>query len=307
MAFIKQAEAEVKRTGAYHDYRILQFDRIEDLFKHQSIEARLVDEKKQEMNAAAAAELSAQAGVLTAKAKAAAAEANVSQAKADLVNAKANVEVAQATFDKAKVFVDYTKIVSPYNGVVTRRAYFRGAFIRSAEQGGLVPLLAISRTDLMRVVVMVPDRDVPYIAVGKAATIQIDALPGEDFHGKVSRMADSEDPETRTMRVEIDLPNPDNKLREGMYGRVLIPLNEGTGTLAIPSECLAGDIENNQASVFVVRDGKAHLEKVIVGSDTGLKIEIIKGLTAESQVVSRHNGPLKEGTLVEVAAAAVKP
>ena len=261
MAFIKQAEAEVKRTGAYHQYREKQYNRIKELFDLKSIDERLVDEKLEEMHAAAAAEVASEAGVLTAKAKAAAAEANVAQAKADLVNAQANVEVAQATFDKAKVFVGYTKIVSPYNGVVTRRAYFRGAFIRSAEQGGLVPLLSVSRTDLMRVVVLVPDRDVPYVAVGKGATIRIDALPGEDFHGKVSRMADSEDPETRTMRVEIDLPNPDNKLREGMYGRVLIPLSEGTKTLAIPTECLVGGIDNNQASVFVVAGGKAHLEK----------------------------------------------
>ena len=199
------------------------------------------------------------------------------------------------------------KSSSPYNGVVTRRAYFRGAFIRSAEQGGLVPLLAVSRTDLMRVVVLVPDRDVPHVAVGKAATIEIDALPGDDFHGKVSRGW----PIPKTPKAHHAgrnrSANPDNRLREGMYGRVLIPLSEGTKTLAIPSECLVGGIDNNQASVFVVSGGKAHLEKVIVGSDTGLKIEIIKGLAADSQVVSRHNGPLKEGSLVEVATAAAKP
>jgi RND family efflux transporter MFP subunit len=273
----------------------------------KSIDERLVDEKLDEMEAARAAETATKAAVLTAKAQVGAAEAKVDQARADLTDAEAKVEVEQATLGKAKVFVDYTKIISPYDGVVTKRNFFRGAFIRSPDQGGLVPLLAISRTDLMRVVIQVPDRDVPFISPGNSARVQIDALPGSEFKGKVSRMADAEDPETRTMRVEIDLPNPQNTLREGMYGRVTVRLSQVSDALTIPSSCLVGTIQDGEAEVFVVHDGVARRRKIRVGADNGLRMEVLGGLTAKDSVIRRHNGPVKDGTHVQVVAETEGP
>ena len=196
VAFVKQAEAEVERAGAVREYREKQYERIKKLFDLKSIDERLVDEKLDEMKRWLARRACRRAGVLTAKAKVTAAEANVQQARADLVNAKAKVEVAQAALRQGQGFVEYTQNLSPYDGVVTKRNFFRGAFIRSAEQGGLVPLLGVSRTDLMRVVVQVPTAMSPHVAVGNAATVEIDALPGREIHGKVSRIADAEDPET---------------------------------------------------------------------------------------------------------------
>ncbi len=306
-AGIKQADAEVDRAAAVRAFREKQYARIKSLFDLKSIDGRLVDEKLDEMEAARATEAAARAAVLTAKAQVGAAEAKVDQARADLTDSKAKVEVDQATRSKAQVFVEYTKIRSPYDGVVTKRNFFRGAFIRSADQGGLVPLLAVSRTDLMRVVVQVPDRDVPYIGPGNSATVRIDALPGAEFSGKVSRMADSEDPTTRTMRVEIDIPNPKNTLREGMYGRVTIQLSQVSDALTIPSSCLTGTVDDGEAEVFVVQNGVAHRRKVRVGADNGLRMEILDGLTDKDVVIRRHNGPLKDGTRVQVLTENEKP
>jgi RND family efflux transporter MFP subunit len=280
-------------------YRTQQRDRIAALSAAKAVEPRLVDEKEDEVEASIAAELAAEAGVATAEAKVSAAEASVVQARADLVAAEAKVEVAQAALDRASVFLAYTKIVSPYDGVVTRRSFFRGAFVRAAEQGGLIPLLSVSRTDLMRVVAQVPDRDVPLVSVGNVAKVNIDALPGEEFEGKVARMADSEDPVTRTMRVEVDLPNPHNKLREGMYGLVAIHLDSGKKLLTIPSSCLVGNVENDKGTVFVVENNVARSRPVIVGSDSGLSTDVISGLSELDEVISRHSGALADGATVE--------
>jgi RND family efflux transporter MFP subunit len=303
-AYVRQTDAEVDRATAMRSYRKMAYDRIAELVKQNAIDEKLRDEKLEEMNASVAAVAAAQAGVATAQAKVSAAEANIAQAKADLVSAKANVEVAQAALDKAKVFVEFTKIVSPYDGVVTKRNFFRGAFIRAAEQGGIVPLLAVSRVDLMRVVAQVPDRDVPYVGIGNPAKVEIDALPGDEFDGKVSRMADAEDPETRTMRVEIDLPNPAGALREGMYGSVTIHLNQGKKVLAVPSSCLVGDVNQGQGTVYIVEKGVARARKVSVGTDNGVSTEILKGLTENDEVISRHSGALADGTTVEVVPVA---
>jgi RND family efflux transporter MFP subunit len=299
-AAVKQSAAEVDRTAAVRAFREKQYARIKSLYELKSIDERLVDEKLDEMEAARASEAAAKAAVLTAKAHVGAAQAKVDQAEADLADAQANVDVAQAALAKAQVFVDYSQIVSPYDGVVTKRKFFRGDFIRSADQGGLVPLLGVSRTDLMRVVVQVPDRDVPFIHSGNEAKIQIDALPGSQFTGKVSRMADAEDPETRTMRVEIDLANTRSTLREGMYGRVKIHLDQLADALTIPSSCLVGTVNEGEAEVFVVQSGVARRRKVRIGADNGLRMEVLEGLTTADRVVRRHNGALTDGTRVRV-------
>lgn len=300
VAAAAESEADLGRSTAQRTFREKQYHRIKKLFELNSIDERLVDEKQDEMEAAQAAERAAQAAIVTAKANIAAAVAGIKEADANLANSNAKVQVAHAAWHKADVIAAYKKIVSPYNGVITRRTFNRGDFIRGAERSGEAPLLVVERTDKMRVVVQVPDLDVPWIAKDNAATVEIDALPGEVFKGTVARMANAEDSQSRTMRVEIDLPNPDGKLRQGMYGRVTIKLGARAGGLMIPASCLAGPLKDGKGSVYVVRQGKACLVPVKVGSDDGARLEISKGLTPEDEVVSGYNGAIGNGAAVAV-------
>ncbi len=300
LAAIKQAEAGIEKARSFRAFREKQYQRIYDLFKLKSVDERLVDEKQDEMEAARAAESLARAGVDNSKALAAAAAARIEQAKADAVDARANVDVAAAALAKAEVFAGYLNIVSPYDGVVTQRNFFRGDFIRSADQSGHTPLLAIDRVDQMRVVVQVPDPDVPFTNRGDEAVVQIDNLPGVRFAGKVSRTADAEDAETRTMRVEIDLPNLKGLLRQGMYGRVTIQLGTLPGALRIPSSSLAGEVADGKSTVYVCKESVAHQVGVEVGKDDGLHIEILRGLSAEDEVILHPRGALFDGARVNV-------
>ncbi len=195
-AYVVQTEADVQRREAEKNFRDKQYHRIFDLSKMNSIEDRLVDEKLDQLHAAEAAVREASSAVLTARKQAAADAARVDQARADLVMADAKVRVADASFEKAQVMVAYTKITSPYDGVITRRNFYRGAFIRAPDQGGQIPLLCVDRMDLMRVVVQIPDKEVPYTNPGDKAKVRLDALPDHAFEGTISRVADAEDPET---------------------------------------------------------------------------------------------------------------
>ncbi len=197
---IALTEAELGKAESYLKFRKIQFDRISELYEKKSIDARLVDEKHEQQDSAEAALNSAKAAIVSAKSQAAAAKARVASAEADVVDAEAKVRLAKARVSRAKVFVKYTEIKSPYNGVVTRRSFHVGDFIRVSRPGGSVPLLTVARTDVMRVIVQVPDRDVPYTNVGDPAVVEMDALGGEKFTGKVSRISNSEDRGTRTMR-----------------------------------------------------------------------------------------------------------
>ena len=133
-----------------------------------------------------------------------------------------------------------------------------GTFIRSAAEGTSEPLLTVSRDDKMRTIVLVPDRDVPYCKVGQIASVELDALAGRVFKAPVSRIADSEDLKDRTMRIEIDIENPDRALKDGMFGRAEILLENVITNLTIPSSCLLQRDGRGEAAILVVRDGEVH-------------------------------------------------
>ncbi len=237
-------------------------------------------------------------GVTTARAQLATAVAKVAQAGADLTEAKSAVGVAEARLAKAHVNVDYTRIVAPFDGVVTHRAFHPGAFVRSASEGGQASLLTVKRTDLMRVIVQVPDRDVVITSVGDPAEVAVDALGSEIFRGTVARMAESEDPTTRTMRVEIDLPNPKRLLREGMYGTATIVLEPVSHNLTVPPACVMEHSGQTHGVVYVVRDGLVHRTPVELGADNGSLVEVVSGIQPDDAIVSRSGVPLEDGIAV---------
>jgi HlyD family secretion protein len=311
-AGVALARAEAKSKLSYREYREKQRARIKDLVERMAIDAKLGDEQEDQYQAAFAAELAARESVSAAQQKEAAARARVKQSQADLTYAEAEIATAKARLEKSQVLVDYSVIKSPYTGVVTRRNFFPGDFIRSADAGGdRVPLLTVERTDVMRVVVQVPERDVPFVAYGDPAVVEVDALPGVVFKTRgndkveVSRLAASEDPNVRMMRTEVHVKNPDGKLRRGMFGRVTLILRPGApDSYRIPSAALTGKADNGKGSVYVIRSGKACLVPVRYGTDNGSEVEIVGGLSAEDRVIVRSAGVINDGTAVTATASA---
>jgi len=297
----KQAVSVLEEAVATREYRKKALDRITELARRNAAEQRLVDEYEDQYMASLASEHSAQSGIQTAEAQIAEAKAAVGLAEADLATAKAEITVSEANLQRAKVMVSYTRIESPFDGVVTFRGdgIHKGAFIRSAADGNSEPLLAVATTHRMRTVVLVPDPDVPFCNVGDPASVKIDALGGRVFKGKVSRMADSEDLKDRTMRVEIDLANDQGLLRDGMYGRAVIELEPPSKNLTIPSTCLIEQDSHGNGAVFVVRDGKVTRVRIRVGKDSGLRVEVLSGLTEDDQVIAQITPSISEGTVVK--------
>ena len=302
-AAIDLAKAEVGKTASYLKFRNIQVDRIKKLFDQRAIDARLVDEKLEQRDSAEAAVNAAKAAVISSEAQAVAARARIVQAKADVDDAEAKVGVAKALVAKAAVFVKYTKIVSPYDGVVTKRSYHVGDFVRTAEQGQTLPMFTVARTDKMRIIVQVPERDVPYTNVGDKAIVEMDALAGMEFKGTVARFSNSEDRTTRTMRVEIDLDNANKRLRDGMFGRVTIVVDDAAKGLTVPSSSIIAEKKKGY-SVFVVRDGKLERKPVEKGQDDGQRTEILSGLTVSDDVVRKPTVDLTNGLAVDVEQAA---
>ncbi len=299
-ANVGEKRADLKRETAYLAFRQIEYDRIRHLYDLRAIEEKLVDQNLKERDAAQAAENAAKAAIQTAIAEVAAKTAKIVEAQADLANAKAKVQVANAVLAKAKVFVDYLEIRAPkdYTGVITKRSFHVGDFIRAADQGGGTPLLVVARTDKMRVILKMPETYVPYTDPGDPAVVELDALAGKEFHAKVARIGNSLDPTDRTMRVEVDLENTSNELRDGMFGRVTIQLTRSTKELSVPSTCLVSSADGTTTSVYVVRNGLAQLIPVKVGRDSGVQAEILSGLQPHDLVVRHPTADLFPGEKV---------
>jgi HlyD family secretion protein len=307
----KQEEAQARwhAATAQREYREKQFGRISDLVARRVVEERLRDEEQDRFDSAIAEEYATKSAVETAKAEVAEARAELIKANADLKGARADVKVSDATLEQQKALESYTHIKSPYTGVVIFRGegVHTGAFIPSADKGASEPILTVARDDVMRTIIPVPDNDVPYCDLGDPAIVRVDALRGREFKGMVSRIAESEDVNDRTMRVEVDLENPvvDPKtetrvLRDGMYGRAVIILEKATNHLTIPSKAILSRDDTGKGMVEIVRDGKMYRQSVVVGRDTGTDAEIIGGLEPDSQVILQPDIAMADGTPVEV-------
>lgn len=308
-ADVEHSKAEVGRYTAQSRETLKAYNRYKGLRAQSAVDQDVVDQKEDAYESAKAAELAAEAGVKTSQAKLIAAKAKVEQAKSDLKASVSLIKVAQAKLEKADVYVGYTKIHAPFDGVITHRAFFPGAYIRGAADGNTASMLTVARTDVMRVVTKISDKDIPFANVGDPVEVTIDALPGEKFEGAISRFSESEIPDERTMITEIDLPNGPNsqaggRLREGMYGLANIQLTPPTKNLVIPTSCLVGQTggKANENTVLLLHDGVATPTKVETGTDDGIQVEILSGLRGTDQVIV-PNGAVTAGSRVTVASA----
>lgn len=295
---VAQVRADGERFDAEASFNQKQFDRINELSNLKGVEQRVVDERQLQLQSAQANQRSAKSSVLAAEQQAVAAESRIALAKADLQVARARLKVAESALDRANVMASYTRITAPYDGIITCRNFHRGAYIRSPDQGGSIPLLSIDFTDTMRIKVRIPEREVPFIQAGDKAVVRFDALPQREFSGKVARIAESEESATRTMLAEVDVPNPEHIIRDHMYGRVEIHLEEPSQGVTVSSNCLVGDVVDGQAQLFVIKDGQAKLRKVTVGRDTGIEVEVLSGLGEDEPVIARPPSGLNDGTVV---------
>ena len=135
------------------------------------------------------------------------------------------------------VMRDYTKVRAPYDGIVTARFADPGALIQIATSSAssAIPLFTIMDLNTVRIYANVPQDDSPWIVPGKTqATVKVTELPSRSFSGFVTRSTMALDPATRSLLVEIDLPNQDHALRPGTFAEVTIGLREIPQALVVP-------------------------------------------------------------------------
>ena len=223
-------------------------------------------------------------------------------AKQDVDVAKAAAESAKHQRDSRRNMLEYTKVTAPFSGVITARFADPGALIQAATGSSTqaAPLFTIMDMDSVRIYVNVPQEAAqlakPGLPVAMTAREWTDEL-----QASITRTTEALDPATRTLLVEIDVPNKDHRLQPGMFVNVSLYLQRHPNALAIPPAAIAPSKSGKEKSVFVIDSGKAKLVPVKTGIDDGLWVEVVEGLSGEEEVVVVGKGGLSDGQAVQAS------
>lgn len=199
----------------------------------------------------------------------------------------------------------YQRVVAPFDGVVTRRNIDVGSLVQADATSGTF-MFTLTQSDVMRIRLYVPQDAAIGVKPGVDAVVRVPEIPDRRFSGKVTRIADAQDPATRTLMTEIDVSNPDGELSPGVYCTVELKVPRRTPSLIVPAGAIVFDRDG--LHVLVVDDGFVHSRKITEIRDLGTEVEVSEGVKEGDQVVLSPPVDLEDGNKIQVRATpAAKP
>jgi RND family efflux transporter MFP subunit len=226
------------------------------------------------------------------------------QAVSDLSARQASVDSMIANVHRLEQLQSFEKVYAPFAGVITARNTDIGGLINAGAGGVPQELFHMAAVSRLRVFVAVPEVDSLAAQTGAKAILTLDEFPGESFQGTIVRDSDSIDNASRTLNVEVDVDNAQNRIRTGAYAFVhlKIPrsLPTSTQSFTIPANTLL--FRSEGLRVGVVRNGHAELVPITIGRDFGATVEVVAGLQPTDQVIVNPSDSLASGNPVQVSA-----
>jgi RND family efflux transporter MFP subunit len=215
--------------------------------------------------------------------------------------ASANLAAADANVGRLRKLQGFNQVVAPFDGVVTRRNVDVGDLVNAGNGGTGQALFAVAQVDPLRLYVFVPQVYAHQIKIGDDVTVTLAERAGEQYRGTVARTARAIDTGTRTMQVEIRVPNPNNTLITGSYVQVTLPINADVHALVVPTNVLL--FRSDGTRIALVDDaGRVHLTLVRLGTDFGTEVEVLSGLRASDRLILNPADSLAEGDTVTLPA-----
>jgi RND family efflux transporter MFP subunit len=222
-------------------------------------------------------------------------------ARAQYDASQQQLKSARALTSEAEIALGDTSLTAPFDGEIVKKSVEMGAFL-----GPGVPAFAIARTDLVKIVVGVPDTVVRSVKLGQPVEVGIDAFPTRTFHGRISRMSSAADSVTRNFEVEVAIPNQNHSLKVGMIGSLQLEQQEAenrASALLVPLSAVV-QAKDGKYGVFVVSDSNAgevaRLRGIEIGAVNGTDINIVSGLQAGDRIITTGANLLKDGQRIEV-------
>jgi multidrug efflux pump subunit AcrA (membrane-fusion protein) len=224
----------------------------------------------------------------------------------------AAVHAQEANVQRLSSLQGYEKIVAPFAGTITARNLDVGTLVQPGAQSAIGSgsgaasgagmggqgLFRIEQTDTMRVYVSVPQSFAPAITVGQAAQVGVQEMHGRTFPGRVARTAAALDPSTRTLLVEVDVPNTDHTLLAGSFAQVTLSPMAAASPILAPANALLFDQNGTQVAT-VGTDNVVHYHKVEVGRDYGATVEILSGIDEGATLLLNPSEDIPDGRTVK--------
>lgn len=291
-ADVTLAEANIERARAHLDFANGVARRDENLVRQRAVAAQDNENSVRDRDAR--------------KAELAAARADHRRRVANLTTRAALIESKRATLDSRAADVQrlrelkgFKRLTAPFDGVVVRRAAEVGMLVSAGSGPANKALFGVLQDEILRVQVSVPQTLAAPLKVGDRADVEVPEYPGRWFAAKVTRTARAVDPASRTLLVEIELPNADRLLLPGVYGRVKMTSHTAVAPLLVPTNVLLMRTDG----IFVASVGAAgqvRLHRTTLGRDTGSKVEVVSGLGGEERLIVNPSDDLRDGGTVRV-------
>ena len=216
--------------------------------------------------------------------------------------AQANFAAAEANVARLRSLQGFNKVVAPFDGVVTRRDVDVGDLVDAGNGGVGKALFSVAQVDPLRLYVYVPQAYAHLVKVGDAVTVTLAERAGEEFRGSIANTARAIDTTTRTMQVEIRVPNPKGALIAGSYVQVSLPIKTGASALEVPSNVLLFRPDGPRVAL-VDGGGRVRLAAVNLGTDFGNSIAILSGVSERDRIILNPPDSIADGDLVTLADA----
>ena len=256
---VRQAEASqevskatIRQREADLNVAKVNFDRSKNLFERQLLAKQALDD----------------------------AESRYLAALAQVDLSKAQLSQNDARLQELRINLQNTQVSSPVDGFVGKRTVDPGAMVNTNTA-----ILSVVDISKLRLVANVVEKDLRMVSAGDAAVVEVDAYPGEKFHGKIARVSPVLDPATRTAAMEVEIPNGDYKLKPGMYARIALTVEEHDNALVIPKTAIVD--YQNQRGVWVPNDkDRATFVPLKLGIENSEDIEILSGIDEGTKFVN---------------------
>lgn len=225
-------------------------------------------------------------------------EAQVDAAKSALAASRQQLEVSQADREHYSALSEYSRITAPFDGVVTSRYADTGSLIQSGTSNiSSQPVVKLSQVNVLRLRIPVPESLAASVRDGEPVEIRVKATD-EHLSGKVIRSTNSLDRSTRTMQVEVDVPNGDYKLSPGMYADVSLRVQNDPNALTIPLQAINRGA--NKTTVLLV-NSQNHVEEreIHTGIEGSDRIQVLSGLNEGDRVIVGNLGAYRPGQHVD--------
>ncbi|EIF33498.1 RND family efflux transporter, MFP subunit [Burkholderia sp. Ch1-1] len=209
----------------------------------------------------------------------------------------ANLAAADANVKRLQQLESFKRIVAPFAGVVTQRNVDVGDLI-DAGSGTSRALFALAQSDPLRVYVQLPQAYAQNVSVGQKVVVTQAELPGQQFHGTITHISGAIDVPTRSLQIEVTLPNPDDKLRPGAYVQVAVPA-VAHAQLMVPGNALLFRAEGPRVAV-VDANGNVQLHKIVIARDLGQQLEIESGVEASDRIIINPSDSIADGDHVQI-------